>query len=60
MELATLLIANGFLLSFILLILLVTMASRKEKPFKRNSIKIRDDLKKIKAQISEDGETMPL
>jgi len=60
MDIATLLIANGFLLSFILLILLVTMASKKERPYKGNRIKIRDDLKKIKAQISEDGETMPL
>ncbi|MDO8508334.1 MAG: hypothetical protein Q7S27_01470 [Nanoarchaeota archaeon] len=46
------LIANGFALSLLLLILLIVMASKNNRPVKRNRIKVKDDLKKIKEQIS--------
>jgi len=53
MDTIMLLLANGFFLSFILLVLLIMLSSqlRSKKPDK---IKIKADLKKIKEQIEED------
>jgi len=45
------LLVNGFSLSFLLLVLLIVLASQANHP--RKKIRVSDDLRKIKAQIDE-------
>ena len=53
MNATTLLLGNGFFLSFVLLILLIALAfsGDKKKPQKK---RVKSDLKKIKEQIEEE------
>ena len=55
MEITNILLASGFLLSLLLLVLLVMLATghSKENPYK-SSKKVKDDIKKIKAQINDE------
>jgi len=55
MDLTIILLANGFLLSLVLLVLLVILASSKNPDFDKRK-KIKKDLVKIKEQI-EKGDT---
>jgi len=53
MDSVFILLMNGFFLSLLLLILLLIMASKNGRKFPKSKIKIKDDLRKIKEQISE-------
>jgi len=53
MDIITLLLANGFFLSFLLLILLVILAA-STSPKKPQRAKIKEDIQKIKKQVEED------
>ena len=55
MEITTILIASGFLLSLLLLVLLIMLATghSNDNPYK-SSKKVKEDIKKIKAQISDE------
>ena len=55
MELEVILLGSGFLLSFILLILLVVLALQNGRPPQRS--KVKTDLKKIKEQINGDKDS---
>ena len=54
MDLTIILLGNGFLLSFILLVLLIILASQNGRSHRKKKGKIKEDLKKIKAQINGD------
>lgn len=55
MEIATILIASGLLLGLFLLVLLIVLATGSlPKGNHKTQKKVSEDLKKIKAQISDD------
>ncbi len=54
MDLAILLIISGFILSSILLVLLVVMASRRNVPVMNKRSNVKSDLRKIKEKVEEE------
>lgn len=53
MEVEIILLANGFFLSFLLFVMLLLLASQTSSPRKKRA-RIKEDLKKIKAQINDE------
>lgn len=56
MDLTIILLGNGFLLSFILLVLLIILASQNGRSQRKKRGKVKEDIKKIKAQINGEDE----
>ena len=56
MDLSTLLLMNGFFLSFLLLVLLIIFANKGDSSSSQDKRRVSDDLKKIKAQVEDEGE----
>lgn len=56
MDLAIILLGNGFFLSFILLVLLIILASQNGRSQRKKRGKVKEDIKKIKKQINGEDE----
>lgn len=54
MDLSTLLLLNGFFLSFLLLVLLIIFATADYSKYSKDKSRITDDLKKIKEQVEDE------